>query len=406
MHEVLWWYTSSIMEPTKNPINNGGQTTGTGGNNSDPIFQGMPKPGQPLASTPKFSIPTSPSTPTPSHSVVPPSPFSAHAPSALDRIMNPNIDKTPSVASSTSAPVVPPVNAIPTPSHSIPTPVTASSSSFKPYTPPTQPVAPQTNQVHSASVPYTGQSTNSQSNMVHPTMSQPTMSSASVSNTAYKTTTPPVAPATMMPKNSALIADGMVPTTGALKPSGASGSHKSTIVLIISAIVVLLLLGGGAYYWYTTMATPSADVENSDQNSSAQNPNSSNKPVSSFPTAVTSRPTNTSTSSPVMMQNNQSFKPATQPTTKPAAPTKVTRVTTPFTQSQRSIVSSYIETNINSFAIPKSRTSYEVIDVTFDGPDRALVQYTNGTASYTAIAVASIDTANNVRILSFSLLEK
>jgi flagellar basal body-associated protein FliL len=216
------------------------------------------------------------------------------------------------------------------------------------------------------------------------------------------TPTPPASStASTIPKNSPLIASGMTPTMGALKPTS-TGGHKSTLILIISAIVVLLLLGGGAYYWYTSSVTPSAEVENFDQNSNAQNSNSSSRPTSSFPTAVTSRPSGVSTSSPVMMQNNQA-KSTTKPVTPPA---RVTRITTPFTQSQRSTVSSYIQANIDDLAIPKSSRGYEVTDISFDGPDRALVQYTNGTASYTAIAVASIDTADNVRILSFSLLEK
>jgi hypothetical protein len=100
----------------------------------------------------------------------------------------------------------------------------------------------------------------------------------------------------------------------------------------------------------------------------------------------------------------------TQPAPVKAAPPKtspkITRTTTPFNQSQRDMVSSYIFSNINKLETPKSKTPYEVTDITFDGPDRAVVQYTNGKSSYTAVAVASIDTSNEIRIVSFFLLEK
>ncbi|MCF7865247.1 MAG: hypothetical protein K9M11_01970 [Candidatus Pacebacteria bacterium] len=395
------------MEPTKNPINNNGQL---GGNNLDPVFQGMPKPGQTLTSTPKFSNPTppvsqtpptpsssTPSSPTPS-SAIPSSPFSAHTPSALDRIMNPNIDKAPSVPSHNIPTQSTQQQASISPSSTVQVP-NSPVSSFKPYTPPasvtqTPPVSPRP-----VSTPYSAQTDMSQSNM----------SSPSISNMANKTSTPSMSMSTpqssvstSVPKNSVVSNNNTAPTLGALKPT-ATGGHKSTIVLIISAILVLLLLGGGAYYWYITMYSPSVDVTQngtSNQTNGAQNTNSTNKPTSSFPAGVT-RPV--ATSSPVMSnQNGQTTKPVAKPTT----PAKVTRVTTPFTETQRSIVISYIESHINALAVPKSKIPYEVTDVTFDGPDRALVEYTNGTASYTAIAVASIDTADNVRIMSFELLEK
>jgi cytoskeletal protein RodZ len=168
----------------------------------------------------------------------------------------------------------------------------------------------------------------------------------------------------------------------------------NTLILGFVALVVIFLLAGGGYYWYMMMSSPAANApQGSTQTNNAQN---ANQPASSFPSIVTKPSTNTAA-------------PTTgtaKPTTTAAKPAKPTRVTTPFTEEQRSIISSYIGAHINEFAVPRSSRSYEVTDVTFDGPDRALVQYTNGTASYTAIAVASVDSSNNVRIVSFNLLEK
>jgi len=398
------------MEPTKNTNN----INASNNESLDPVFRGMPKPGQPLTSIPRVN-PTPAQTPpspafvntSPSLIATPPSnlptgsssqtPFSAHSPSALDRLMNPSLaqnDSVPSVSSTPTTAIPPtrtPVSSSVSPAP-MPTPTPASASSFKPYTPPSNlasAFAPKPTPVaYSASTPA----------------SQPTVTVAPTSG--YKVGAPSEYPAAPSANATAAKLGNEVHTLLNNQQS-IPKKHKGTLALIISMIVVVLLLVGGGYYWYTYMYLPNKDNANeSTQNdlNNSSNQNNTTGTQSAFPTAVTKPTVNTSAGTPV----TTTPKPTTvakPTTTKPATPPKVTRVTTPFTQAQRALVSSYIIANIGSIA-PRANGSYEVTDVTFDGPDRAVVQYTNGNNSYTAIAVASIDTSNNVRIVSFSPLEK
>lgn len=369
------------MEPTKNSNLNAG-TSGTNGVNNtassqplDPVFRGMPKPGQPLTSTPRVETPSQ-------------SPFSAHSPSALDRLMNPSLGQSPVAPSPTPqkpiAPAPTPTSTtfasqIPT-QNSQPASTSTSASAFKPYTPPSRPAMSslpnQNPAVSSAGTQIPNQNFGVYSNGI------PAAPSASV--TAAKLGSE---------VNAILNSQQKAPK-----------SHKGTLVLIISMIVVLLLLAGGGYYWYTNMYLPSREnvTDNSETTQESSNPQSSvNNQRSAFPTAVT-KPT--VVAQPVSTSTNTNVK-VVPPKASAKTPSKATRVTTPFTQTQRDQVSSYIIANIGSIA-PKTSGTYEVTDVTFDGPDRAVVQYTNGRNSYTAVAVASIDTAGNIRIVSFSPLEK
>lgn len=422
------------MEPTKNTNN----INASNNEPLEPVFRGMPKPGQPLASTPRVNATASSPIATPpanlptsnSFSTQAPlsaSPFSAHAPSALDRLMNPNIDKqTPplSTPSISVPPTVAPQSGMMQssvlhsnkPQVSVPQsqPIVPASSAFKPYTPPIvntasssvpSPIATPNSATPTstyASAPVSSNSFTSGYKVGAPTQYPPVQSTSTSAGISSK----PVG------QSSSTYSNGIPPAPSANITAAKLGnevnsilnsqqktpkSHKGTLVLIISMIIVLILLAGGGYYWYTYMYSPSKEnTTETTQNSPEDfyNQANTNNTNSAFPTAVT--------------------KPAvaTQPVAVPAkttpvkTPPKVTRVTTPFNQSQRDMVSSYIYSNINKFATPKSSASYEVTDVTFDGPDRAVVQYTNGNSSYTAVAVASIDTADNVRIVSFSLLEK
>lgn len=407
------------MEPTKNS-NLNASTSGTNGVNNTassqplgPVFRGMPKPGQPLTSTPRVETPSQ-------------TPFSAHAPSALDRLMNPSLGQN-SVAPSPAAqkPIAPASNPSST---TFASPISAqnsqsasssaSASGFKPYTPPSRP----------AMSPVSNQNSSSISSA-----SVLASSATNASSSGYKVGTPTQYPSAQPMQNSAVSSAGtQIPnqTFGTYSsgipaaPSAsvtatklgnevnailnsqqkAPKSHRGTLVLIISMIVVLLLLAGGGYYWYTNMYLPSREnvTDNSETTQESSNPqNTVNNQRSAFPTAVT-KPT--VVAQPVSTSTNANVKviPPKAPT---KTPSKATRVTTPFTQTQRDQVSSYIIANIGSIA-PKTSGTYEVTDVTFDGPDRAVVQYTNGRNSYTAVAVASIDTAGNIRIVSFSPLEK
>lgn len=421
------------MEPTRNTNN----INASNNEPLEPVFRGMPKPGQPVASTPRVNATA------PSPIATPPAnlptansfsaqtlnqnssqtstPFPAHAPSALDRLMNPNIDKqTPPPVS--TPPAVAPYASVPQSQ-----PVAPVSSVFKPYTAPTPTSTPK---------PYTPPAAASLSSLssspVSPASSAPVPPVGFTSG--YKVGSPLQNNSVITNPASANMAQSFNSSASGIPPAPSANitaaklgnevnallnnqykapkSHKGTLALIISMIVVLLLLAGGGYYWYTALYLPSKDNTEktvSNQGTSAQPATTTNKP-SMFP--VVAKPT-VGTSTAQKPNTSVPAKPITQttPTTpaKPVAvktPPKVTRVVTPFNQSQRDIVGSYIAANIDKLAIPKSSMSYEVTDVTFDGPDRAVVQYSNGQSSYTAVAVASIDTANNVRIVSFSLLEK
>lgn len=407
------------MEPTKNSNLNASTSGSNGVNNTassqplDPVFRGMPKPGQPLTSTPRVETPSQ-------------GPFSAHSPSALDRLMNPSLGQNPVAPSPTAQkPIAPAPTPTPTSTtfasqiptqNSQPTSTSTSASAFKPYTPPSRPAM--------SSLPNQNSSSISSASVL-------ASSATNASSSGYKVGTPTQYPSAQPMQNPSVSSFGtQIPnqTFGAYSngipaaPSAsvtatklgsevnailnsqqkAPKSHKGTLVLIISMIVVLLLLAGGGYYWYTNMYLPSREnvTDNSETTQESSNPqNTVNNQRSAFPAAVT-KPT--VVAQPVSTSTNVKAVPPKAPT---KTPSKATRVTTPFTQTQRDQVSSYIIANIGSIA-PKTSGTYEVTDVTFDGPDRAVVQYTNGRNSYTAVAVASIDTAGNIRIVSFSPLEK
>lgn len=450
------------MEPTRNTNN----INASSNEPLEPVFRGMPKPGQPLASTPRVNATAPSPIATPpanlptansfSSQVSSPAPtFSAHAPSALDRLMNPNIDKqmppTPSPRPGVSQPSTPQpsmsqssmpqanasaISAVQPQSQ----PLSPAPSAFKPYTPPV------VNVPSSTSSPVSAQSVPTPSHTpaytpVYTSASPSTPTSSSTFTSGYKvgapTQYPPAQGASSsvgtfnkpMGQSSSAYSSGIPAAPSANVTAAKLGnevnsilnnqqnipkSHKGTLALIISMIVVLLLLAGGGYYWYTYMYLPNKETP---KNETAKNEVStqsspddfynqagSNNTNSVFPPAATKPATG---AQPVAVPSKTTpTKSTPAKTTVVKTPAKVTRVTTPFNQSQREMVSSYIFSNINKFATPNSKVPYEVTDVTFDGPDRAVVQYTNGSKSYTAVAVASIDTADNVRVVSFSLLEK
>lgn len=416
------------MEPTKNSSNSsslnnlntfGSSNTSTGGishdtnhhatlntsTNSfgnanpslDPIFQGMPKPGQPLTSVPKISqVPAD-------------SPFQRSAPSAFDRLMNPNLDKVEKAVPYNAPHIPQPINATnvtASPSSAIPTPA----SSFKPFTPtpPATPtVTPAPTPKSTAYVPSSSPFAPASTASAVPTPASTSTPAASMSsspfstsNSTYNSSVPPTASSfyTQQPVVSSTVKNSTPPVVNSpvfqssnpITPIGGS-PKKSGLGLIISSLVVLLLvLLGGGYYWYTTMYMPNrsntADSLNG-MGDNALNSNTTSQQSSQFPSSV-SKPVNSTI------------------TTTTFAPTKATLVVTPLNAKQRTAVSNFIFRNINSLAPIKSKKLYEVTDITFDGPDRAIVLYTNRTNSYAAVAVATIDTAGKVTITSFTALDK
>lgn len=404
------------MEPTKN--------TNSNNESSEPVFHGMPKPGQPLASTPRVKSnplpsvaqtnrtptptptqfrsqtpdahptfseimssgatrPTAPTAPSNLPTSSSPSPFSAHSPSALDRIMNPNLAQNTAV---------PPTPVSPAPSSaSVQTPVQPSV--FKPYTPPASPV----------SKPVSAPTPAATATALNAMPTSGYKVGAPITNSYSNTNGIPPAP------SASVTAAKLGNEVNAIlnNQQNTSKKHKGTIAWIIGAILVLLLLAGGGYYWYTYMYLPSTlNTEETTQNPTGAMPVQTNTSSNNslFPTSATKPPVATPPIAPSLVKPVATQ--TTTKTTKPAQTTKPTRVITPFNQAQRDAVSTYIYNNINKLAYPKSKTAYGVTDITFDGPDRAVVQYSDNKYSYTAIAVASIDTANKVSIVSFSLLEK
>jgi hypothetical protein len=356
------------MEPSKNTNN----ISASNNEPLEPVFRGMPKPGQ--AFTPNSN-------------------FSAHTPSALDRLMNPNIDnqvsptptstqtqtpvsratlsKADSLQSNTlhsseeSSEVVSTMKPSFTPSEASNTPA---SSSFKPYTVP----------------PVT-----SGYKVVTPASSASTFSSAP--------STSVIAGKLGNEVNSILNRQQEIPK-----------DNKKVYILSVGISLVLLLIAGGLYYWYTAFYLPNAkqsnvSLENQPSSSGVYNQNTDTSRTSVFPSGVT-RSTATSSAVSAAPTVAKQVKPTNQNVI--VNPPKNTRVAAPFTQTQRDIVSSYIFSNINALAPQKSKKSYEVTDITFDGPDRAIVEYTNGSSSYIAVAVATIEASGNVRVVSFSPLEK
>ncbi len=349
------------MEPTKN-------NNQSAGGSSEPAFQGMPKPGQPLAPTPTFS---------------------AHTPSAIDRILNPNISsesvdnyvhgatsKTVTNSASSASPIASnnPVN---------------NSGAFKPYTPPTTVSSPSVSP--SPIFPKTA-----------PTAPVAQASGYKVGTSmgqtqGFSSNNPPPIHTPNKVSNTRTPISNPITNPTPLSSQQIIVKKKNPIVLwSIVAVVILLLIGGG-YYWYAFMYQPSqSSVNDENSNTGSQNGANSNGASNSgslFPTGV-ARP-----AIPAGSVSN------TSPVRNPI-PTTPTRVTTPFTSAQRDSVRAYIYANINSLSSVPSSVPFEVTDVTFDGPDRAIVDFTNGKASYTAIAVANIDTAGVVRVTSFALLEK
>ncbi len=151
---------------------------------------------------------------------------------------------------------------------------------------------------------------------------------------------------------------------------------------IISFIILLII--GGATYWYFFMNGTNTELNDSTDANASDN--------SAFPVGAI----NKNTTNPTTPTNNSAT----------VTPSKIKTVTPALNGSQRDLISAYIRKNINSLSPRKSSRAYTVTDITFDGPDRALVSYTNGTASYTAVATASVSANGGVKILSFTLLDK
>jgi len=161
-------------------------------------------------------------------------------------------------------------------------------------------------------------------------------------------------------------------------------SHTMLWIIIFLTVVFLALLGGVAY-WYLKIYSPQNMIEDT-----ASTTVSTEEPVATVPKTFAA-PT-------------RSKDVPFQATTKPQ-PTKTPEVKE-YNLSDKDKVSEYIKSHINSLSPKKSSSKFTVTDITFDGPDRAIVSYKNSRSTYSAVAVSYIDSKGNVKITSFTILEK
>ncbi|HEY1037082.1 MAG TPA: hypothetical protein VGE62_00705 [Candidatus Paceibacterota bacterium] len=194
--------------------------------------------------------------------------------------------------------------------------------------------------------------------------------SSSYSATSYGTPTPAYTAAQKAALEAAASAASL--NAAAADASVASQSHPMKNIWIAVITLVVFLLLGGAFAYYYFIGTSSGITMPVPVNQAGQNSGSS------FPAGV--RPS----------------------TTTPAA----TNPSGAFSKSNRDLISDYIRANINTLSPRKATPAFAVTSISFDGPDRALVDYTNGRVSHTAAAVATVDSAGKVRVTSFIILEK
>lgn len=352
----------------------------------------------PMSSVPNLnSTPTTPSTSAPrpmasvpTYKAVEPAPVSVPTPmptstpvaeSAFRGMPKPPVvNSAPSAAQSAFSPK--PMQA---PSNTASTPM----STFKPvssYVPPAS--------SSQASSPFNTYSSTPVSNIPKSSPSfapastpAPSQTQASTYTTVRAPQPMPMAPAKMPINNTYSLGSEVSKILNQQPVAPARPKSKSTLIMIVLTLAILAILGGGAYYWYVTSYTqgPTGDSSVTPAQNNTSKTNQNNQ--SAFPAGVRNVPT--STAKPTVTQ-----------------PKPTTRTITPFTSAQRDQVTAYIKANINRLTSVKSPFPFRVTDVTFDGPDRALVQYTNGADSYTSLAIAAIDASGAVHIVSFELLEK
>jgi hypothetical protein len=168
-------------------------------------------------------------------------------------------------------------------------------------------------------------------------------------------------------------------------PVPAQKSSHTMLWIIIFLTVVFLALLGGVAYWYLKIYSPQNMIEE---------------------TASTTAPAGQSvgTTSKTFAVPTRSKDAPFQATTKPQ--TVKTPEVKEYSVSDREKVSEYIKNNINSLSPRKSSLRFTVTDITFDGPDRAIVSYKNSRSAYSAVAVSYIDSKGNVKVTSFTILEK
>ncbi|MBU3668712.1 MAG: hypothetical protein FGM57_01950 [Candidatus Taylorbacteria bacterium] len=199
-----------------------------------------------------------------------------------------------------------------------------------------------------------------------------------------------------------VIFDESINDTGA--PQKKDGGRAHSFILYFSILLILGLIGGGVYYWYAYMGgkdminKSAPSPVNTVKTPTQAKPAAPVVPQSEFPAVVrqgtTTRPT---------QALDSAFAPEeSAPVAKPTATAKKPM----FGDAEKELVSSYINMNINKLSPVKSATGYAVEDVRFDGTNRALVSYSDGSMHIAAVANFTVDSKGSVRVTSFNILEK
>jgi len=164
--------------------------------------------------------------------------------------------------------------------------------------------------------------------------------------------------------------------TGSFSPKPAPASmtvkqNNKGLGITLIVLLILILLGVAVWAFSPFMKAPV------DTNIEEKVANPANQPVnnSAFPSGVV---------------NN---KPA-------VAPTKTSNT---YSATDQQKITAYIEQNINKLA---KTTGYAVDNVTFDGPGRAMVSYSKGSISRSAVVNAYVDSTGAVKVTGFMVLTK
>lgn len=190
-------------------------------------------------------------------------------------------------------------------------------------------------------------------------------------------------------------------------------ARRHLIILIVSTLLIVGLLGGGFYYWYFFMngktvlnglSTEPADTT-ADQNTipAKSAPVNSQAPIAANP-PKSNQVVPAKTNTPKTNVNASAFAGAETATAQP----KKTNTAAPvaFGSAEKEKITAYIADNINRLSPVKSRNLFALTDVEFDGPNRAIVSYSNSEYDISAVANVYLDKSGNVKVTGFSVLEK
>jgi flagellar basal body-associated protein FliL len=347
------------MEPNTNntnPINGANSSTNKANESFNPQFMGMPKQSilsqQANLNTGNVARPAS--TPTPA---------STQASLSASSAKPTNVNSTPTTASNPFR-------------SSVPTP-TASSIMNQPESKPLPQFTADTSRNTSA-----GNMQNMQG-APRSTSSAPSMNSAPRMMGAMNTTG----------SDHSVILPDMEPT----QVTQPRGVNKHLVILIVSVIIIVAILAGGFYYWYANMGGRDVlrDSANTTQSTSNQKINTvPTQPTSAFPAGITQPVSNIA-------------KPASPNSlfAQPNANTKNTN-TKALSGADKEKIIAYISTNINRLSPEKSTYGFALDDVQFDGPNHAIISYSDSARSISAAVNVSINDSGSVRVSGFTVLTK